>query len=91
MCIRLPPSIRNGFVTIASVASVGAPGLANYTDTTINLPVVNNELYSYHVRVYSASWPGNSLLKIKGLDNNVNFTPQAQAACVLVRRFGDDP
>lgn len=56
----------NGFTTVANVLSVGAPGITSYVDTTINLPDVNNQLYSYHVRVYSDNWPGNSTLKIKG-------------------------
>lgn len=56
----------NGFTTVASVASSGAPGLANYTDQTIAEPVVDNATYSYHVRVFSSNWPGNSTLKIKG-------------------------
>lgn len=56
----------NGFSTIANVNSTGAPGIASYTDNTISNGVVNNQSYSYHVRVYSNDWPGNSSLKIKG-------------------------
>ena len=53
----------NGFVTVANVISSGTPGITSYTDNTISNGVVDNQSSSYHVRVFSSNWPGNSSLK----------------------------
>ena len=52
--------------TLASVDSFGATGIGDYADTTISSPVIDNQTYSYYIRVYSVAWPGDATLTIKG-------------------------
>ncbi len=56
----------SGFASLASVSSSGTPGIQTLTDTTISNATIDNDLFAYHVRASSASWPGTAALTIKG-------------------------
>ena len=54
------------WLTMASVATSGTPDYGGGQDPSISDPVINNLSYSYCVRAYSTSWPGDSTFKVMG-------------------------
>lgn len=53
---------------IASVDSTGFNGSGiQLVDSSISSPDIDNNLFHYHIRVYSTDWPGNSTMRIKSV------------------------
>ncbi len=57
-----------GLIAMASTSSNGLSGFSLLVeDNTISTPLVNNNLSSYQLRIYSPNWPGDSSLRIESV------------------------
>jgi len=60
--------LRHGFGGFSSIASVSTSGFngtyLERIDTTISNPVVDNNLYHYHLRIFSTNWSGSLSMNI---------------------------
>ncbi len=70
MTVRLNRRNHGGTASsaLAAVDTAGFFGTSiEAIDSSIDLSTINNNLYHYHMRVFSSGWPGNSNLRIKSV------------------------
>jgi hypothetical protein len=54
--------------TLASADTTGSNGMnLMFIDNTINNPFIDNNMYHYHIRVFSSAWATNLDLAIKSV------------------------
>lgn len=63
--------LRNGFSGFTAIADLDTTGFngtfLERIDSTISNPVVDNNLYHYHLRIYSDNWSGSPSMRIQSV------------------------